>query len=123
MSPSPADRTLAVPRPLVLALCALGGAVLCVAGIAVHRQRTGGVPWGIVLVLVTVFVVATACGLLAERPGTVLFSLGYVVLLLLVLGQRAEGDYLIASDPLGYGFLLGSVIVLGIAVVRTPRQG
>lgn len=97
------------------ALAALGaallGAGLAVTGVVVHRLawRGGGVlvPWGLALAVVT----PLACGVAVRqlgggRPGTLGLVLGWLLVTGWVLGGRPEGDFAVAADPLGWGFLL-----------------
>ena len=95
--------------------------MIAVAGLAVHRHVDAGLPWGLVLALVTALFATTAVGILAGRVGAVVLAGGYAAVLVLTLSSRAEGDYLVAGDTLGYAFLLGALVALGIGVVATPR--
>ncbi|WP_228551546.1 DUF6113 family protein [Mumia zhuanghuii] len=110
-----------VSRPLAYVGGAVLGAVIAVAGLAVHRHVDAGLPWGLVLALVTALFATTAAGILAGRVGAVVLAGGYAAVLVLTLSSRAEGDYLVAGDTLGYAFLLGALVALGIGVVATPR--
>lgn len=95
--------------------------MIAVAGLAVHRHVDAGLPWGLVLALVAALFATTAAGILAGRVGAVVLAGGYAAVLVLTLSSRAEGDYLVAGDTLGYAFLLGALVALGIGVVATPR--
>ncbi|MFD1825995.1 MULTISPECIES: DUF6113 family protein [Mumia] len=93
------------------------GAVLAVAGLAVHRHVDAGLPWGLVLALAAAFFATRAAGMLGGRAAAVALAAGYGAVLALTMSSRPEGDYLVAADALGYSFLLGAIAVLGIAVV------
>lgn len=108
-------------RPLALLLAAVVGAVLCVAGLVVHRHVAGPVPWGLVLALGTVLVTLRAAALVGGTAAAVVLAVSYGAVLLLTMSSRPEGDYLVAADALGYSFLLGSLVVLGAGVVLAAR--
>ncbi|MDN5853818.1 MAG: DUF6113 family protein [Actinomycetia bacterium] len=98
------------------------GAVVCLATLVVHRHVWSpfGVelPWGLVLSLGTTYLVVYAAGLLEGGPvGAVCAAAGWVVVLLYVFGGQPEGDYLFASDWLGYAVLIGGLLAAGAGVV------
>ncbi|MDO9380605.1 MAG: hypothetical protein Q7T56_17305 [Nocardioidaceae bacterium] len=108
-----------------LAPLALGPAGLAVGLLSVvahrHAVEVGPlvVPWGLALVLATLYTCTRAAALLGgPRGGGFAFAAGFVVTLLASYRPRAAGDYLIAGDLRGYGLLLGGVVVVGFAVVR-----
>ncbi|MGH1562036.1 DUF6113 family protein [Mumia sp. DW29H23] len=108
-------------RPLALVLAAVLGVVLCIGGLVVHRHVDLHVPWGLILALAALLVTLRAAGLVAGVAGAVVLALAYGVVLLLTMSSRPEGDYLVAADALGYAFLLGSLVVLGLGVVLAVR--
>jgi hypothetical protein len=82
--------------------------------------RTGllDVPWGLGLAVagsVSVVVLARAVGRLAGFAA----AGGWLIGLFYVFSPRPEGDYIIASDALGYSFLALSVL----AVMATAAWG
>jgi len=99
------------------------GAYLCVVGAVVHRHllEVAGtsVPWGLLLALVATFAVATAAGRFVPLGGAWI-GLGWTTTLLL---QEAVsgGSVVVAGDARGWGFMLGGLAVLAVAVVRAPR--
>jgi len=101
------------------------GAWTGLVGMLVHRQATvaGGVvwPWGLVLVLiVTAAVVHAANGLF--RVGAAWFALGWALILML---ERIIGgtSYLVATDWVGWTFMLGGLGVITVEVARGSRLG
>ncbi|KAA1422683.1 hypothetical protein FE697_010905 [Mumia zhuanghuii] len=110
-----------MPRPLALALAALLGVALCVAGLVVHRHVDASIPWGLVLTLATVVVTIRAAGYAVGKAGAYVLAGAYAVVLFLGTSSRPEGDYLVAADTLGYAFLLGSLAALVVGIVWTTR--
>lgn len=104
-------------RPLGYVGAALLGALLAVAGLAVYRHVDLRVPWGLILALAATYFATRAAGILGGRAAAVACAAGYGVVLVLTMSRRAEGDYLVAADALGYAFLLGTIVVLGIGVI------
>ncbi len=97
-------RLLAAPACLVL------GAGVGLASVALH-----GYLWGLALGLA-----ATAATLVALPGGwwaRLPFALGWAGLLGAATVQRAEGDYVIASDVSGYALLAAGMVVLGSGVL------
>lgn len=94
-----------------------------VTGSVVHRAAVdvAGVdlPWGLALSLGTVVAVAWACDRRIPVGGA-WFGLGWTVVL---LGQQLQtsGSYLVASDALGWGYLLGGMGACAAVVLLAPR--
>lgn len=110
-----------VRRPLINAAAALGLAVLgaatatCVVVLQPHW-------WGLAL---GVGATATALWVLPDRWwGRLPFGLGWAITVAVVLGGRAEGDYVLASDAGGYVVLATAVVVavVGLVTLR-PHRG
>lgn len=112
----------------------LSGSLTAVCGLAVHRHvwrdLPVALPWGVLLALTTVFAVVRAAGLIAATSGLAGAALGWLGAMLLLQPPRAEGDFLLAGDTLGYVFLLGGMAVVAAAVVtgvnangRSGRRG
>lgn len=124
-----------VNRALVTVAFVVAGALLgATAGLAtavVHRQTlrvsSVTVPWGLLLGLATSYTLIRALSLTgASVRGAAGCAVGWVVMVLVLHDSRPEGDFLVASDSLGYGFVLGGVVVVAFAVARsqaTPRSG
>lgn len=83
----------------------------------VWRDLPVDVPWGTLLALASAFTVVRAAGLLAGVQGVVGVAVGWVVMVLVLQPARPEGDFLLAGDALGYGFLLGGLATVAAAVV------
>jgi hypothetical protein len=84
----------------------------------VWRSDPVVVPWGLVLAVggsVSVVVLAKTI----TRSAGYTAAAGWLVGLFYVFSPRIEGDYVIADDGLGYGFLLFSVL----AVMTTAAWG
>lgn len=101
------------------------GAWVGAMGSIVHRQAwfAAGVvwPWGLVVVLVTTAVLVHATGRW-RRLGGAWFALGWALVL---TGQQLApgGGYLIATDWLGWSFVLLTAGVIVLDVVRASRVG
>jgi len=113
---------------LVTVLLSAAGAVLgawaALAATLAHRHalRMSGltIPWGLLLGLVTIFVVIQALTLTAGGVrGAVGCAVGWVVTVLGLQSSRPEGDFLVSGDALGSGFVLGGMAVVAVAVVRS----
>ena len=111
-------------RVLGLAATAVLGAALALLAASLHRMvwRTGDLtlPWGIVLGVAASVAGAVAAGvLLGRRAGTLALAAGWLVTLFLLLRGRPEGDYVVASDALGWGFLVAGVATMAVLVGAT----
>jgi len=103
------------------------GAWAALAGTLAHRQvlRMWGltIPWGLLLGLVTIYVVIQALTMTdAGVRAAVGCALGWVVTVLSLQGSRPEGDFLVSGDALGSGFVLGGMAVVAVAVVHSVRS-
>jgi hypothetical protein len=104
----------------------LVGAAVAACSVAVYRDVVAGVPFGLVLAVLTTF--ATAW--LLRRPpaparATSAYALGWLVLFGGVVAGRPEGDFAIAADLLGY-LRMGAALVLvvvGLASVTARQHG
>ena len=104
------------------ALAALG-VYVCLLGAVVHRQvwQAGGVdwPWGLAAAIAVAAVVTLAAnGLLPIGGAWVALGWG---LGLLFLQWSPGGGYLVASDPLGLSFTVGSLGAIVLGVVLRPK--
>ncbi|CAN5899923.1 hypothetical protein BH20ACT6_BH20ACT6_01410 [soil metagenome] len=95
----------------------LGGVCVGVLALVTHRLGGTALPWGLALAAAVSVSVSAALGVLgAGRAALVGYGLGWGAAVVVALGGRPEGDYLVAGDPLGWGLLLG---VFGAVVVAT----
>ena len=102
------------------AALALLGLYVCLVASIIHRHTyvIGGVdvPWAMVLDFIAAYSVARAVRLWV-RLGDAFFALGWALGLTIPM-LSPGGSYLIAQDWLGITFMLGSVAVLALAVIR-----
>jgi len=116
-----------VSTTVIMLACVALGAAVCLAGLVVHRHslRPLGVvlPWGLLLGLATSYAVIRAANVtpIAVR-GSAGCALGWLVFMLLAYRSRPEGDFLVAGDWLGAGFVLGGMAVVVLAVVRSMAE-
>jgi hypothetical protein len=102
-----------VPRVIAtsVGLFVLGFAV-GVAGVFEHREKA---PIGLLVGLLAEASVVVAAGVgTRSRMGAGLPALGWVISALLGANPRPEGDVLISADGLGYAYLLGGLVLLGL---------
>ena len=112
---------------LVLAACVLVGVVVGLAGLLAHRHaaRPSGVllPWGLLLGLATAYAVIRALSVtpVAVR-GAGACGAGWVMAVVAAQVARPEGDFLVAGDPLGMGFVFGGMLAVAVAVGRSVTK-
>ena len=112
---------------LIVLVCAGLGAVVCLAGLVVHRQalRPSGVvlPWGLLLGLSTAYAVIRAVNVtpVAVR-GSAGCGAGWLLSVLVAHRTRPEGDFMVAGDWLGTAFVLGGMVVVALAVIRSIME-
>jgi hypothetical protein len=101
--------------------CLVVGAAVALASVVVHRSAF---PLGLLLALVTTFAVPWWL-LTSVRPRTVAsYVVGWLVVLVLVLEGRPEGDYALAGDLDGYALLgAGFLLILVGIVALAGRRG
>lgn len=95
----------------------LVGAATAIATVGLHQLW-----WGFVLAFAATFVTAYAL-----PPGwwtRLAFVVGWAVMVGWLAMPRDDGDYLVSSDPAGYGMLgLGLLLVVfGVATLPRPRM-
>jgi hypothetical protein len=92
----------------------LVGVVVALASVAVHRDL---VPLGLLLAVVTTY--AVAWWLLGTRhPRTAAtYVAGWLLMFVVVVLGRPEGDYAIASDVPGYALVVAAIALVGVGVV------
>lgn len=97
-------------RAAVAVLILLGGAAVGCCAVVLHRYW-----WGLALGL------ASAASLLVALPGgwwrRLPFALGWVAAVLVLSGERSEGDLLVTTSVSGYLLLASGVAVLMGGVV------
>lgn len=97
------------------------GAVTAALGLFAHRVMSplGGVamPWGLGLSLLCAFTLVCGASALAGAPAGAFAAGGWVLCMLLALNGRPEGDYLLAADVRGQGFLWGGLATVAVAFV------
>jgi hypothetical protein len=110
-----------VPVRTLLAL-AFGGLVLGILGVALASLRTTyagtSIPWGVLLMLVTVFVcVRGASWLVGTRRGGAAAALGWLAATLLLSTTNPGGDVLLPDLPRTYQYLIGASVLVVLAAV------
>lgn len=114
-------------RPLRSAGLVLGGLGLGLLGpvLAASRSVVHGttVPWGVVLVLVTVLACTRgAAWLVGSRRGAALVGIGWVVPTLVLATTNPGGDVLLPDVARSYVYLVGATLLVVLAVaVPLPR--
>lgn len=104
----------------LVAAAAVGSALAVLASVLhrmVWRSSSLTLPWGLALGVAASVLGGIAAGvLLGRRAGTLTLATGWVLTLYWLLRGRPEGDYLVAADPLGWGFLAASVGAMAVLV-------
>ncbi|WP_370291064.1 DUF6113 family protein [Nocardioides sp.] len=121
MSPTGSEAA-PVRRPRVARI--VGGLALAVLGVAVGVSSVAvhALAWGLPLGIATVAAVLVA--LPAGLSGRFAFAVGWVGVLVVAMVRRPEGDFLIASDLLGYLLLAQGLVVLAVGTAGVvPRRG
>ncbi|MFD1860687.1 hypothetical protein EHW97_11125 [Aeromicrobium camelliae] len=103
-------------------VCVALGAYTAVLGVLVHRQRAdvGGwaLPWGLLVVLTLVWLVALSAAHLAELGPAWAGGTWALVVLLLQLGR----DVLVGSDAVGWTFMLASLVIFVVITWRSAHR-
>jgi hypothetical protein len=101
------------------------GLAVALLGLFAHRDTTqvAGVelPWGLAVALLTAFALVCAAGARAGASGAACAAAGWVVCVLLALSGRPEGDYLLAADAVGQGYLWGGLATVAVAFAVAVR--
>jgi hypothetical protein len=102
-----------VPRVIAACVGLFGlGLVVGVAGAFEHREKA---PLGLVVSLLAEGSVVVAAGIhTRSRIGAGLPAGAWVVTALLGAIERPEGDVVITADGLGYAYLLGGLVLMGL---------
>jgi hypothetical protein len=105
-------------RVVSLLAAFLLGAVVALAATAVHRvdSRVGGVvlPWGLALGLATSLLAGLAARDLLGQAGGVCLAAGWLSLFGWLTLGRPEGDFVIASDALGWAMLILGLVTMAV---------
>lgn len=102
-------------RPAGVVGCVLLGVVTAIAGVLLHHAGWGW--WLLALAApLAVTLVLPAGGLRFA------YAVPFTVLAWFASIPRPEGDYLVTATAQGYGFLYGSLALLGIALITMPRM-
>ena len=101
---------------LVLA-AALAGATAGVLGTFVHPLEIGWVPVGLVVGLALSGSVVVTARLLGGRSAAAAAALGWLVVVLVLAGQRPEGDLVVANNVAGQVWLFVGAALVGACIV------
>lgn len=93
----------------------VAGAGTAVATVAVHQRWT----FLLLAALATALVVVALPAGWATRLA---FGLGWTLIVAWVVQPRAEGDFVVSSDPQGYALLALALLVLVFSVATLPRR-
>lgn len=93
------------------------GVVFAAAGTAFHRWTP---PWGVIMALVAVAAGGVLARTFADRRGAVGYAMAVLVTIFLATWWRPGGDVLVAAQPIGYVWLVGS-LVAGAVGMAAPR--
>ena len=114
LAPVPGTPTARSNRVWQLLGSVLLGAVVGVVGTGVHRANQ---PWGLVLALGTVVSAAVLARAWARGLGMAALGLGLVAVVLAMAFVGPGGDVLITDEAIGYAWLAGPALVLGVALL------
>lgn len=115
-------------RGLLRAGLVLLGAILAFACVLAHRHAlyVGSVPlpWGLLLSVGTTYAVVRAGAYLdgGAAAGAVAVGAGWVLVVIVASRPRADGDYLLAGDWVGYALILGGMAAAAAAIVRAVND-
>ena len=110
-------------RVLALALAVLAGLGAGLLGSFAHAATSYGLPVGLVAALgLSVGVFAVARLATSSRAPVAGAVLGWASVVLLLSVQRPEGDLVVPGTALGYGWLLGGMLVATATVSWPPAS-
>ncbi|WP_022918459.1 PIG-L family deacetylase [Ruania albidiflava] len=118
----PPERTVVeeAPRWYLMAMglfTVVLGAVFAAAGTAFHRWSA---PWGVIMALVAVAAGGVLARSFADRRGAMGYAAAVLVTIFLATWWRPGGDVLVAAQPIGYVWLVGSLLA-GVVGMAAPR--
>ena len=111
-----------MPRALHL-LALVGGVVIALACVLVHRIDVLRLPLGLVVGLGAMFGVVWALRTSAAPRLAASYSLGWLVGFGFVLAGRAEGDYAVAGDAAGYVMIAAAFVMVVVGVLSLGPRG
>lgn len=110
-------------RVLLVPVAAGAGAFVGVVATVQSRAYVGPWPLGLpAALLLSALVVAVPGALAGSRWPAVAAALGWLAVFVVLTLPRQEGDVVVANDALGYGWLLGPLVVGGAALPRYGRR-
>jgi hypothetical protein len=104
-------------RALLGVAAALAGATAGVLGSFVHALEVGWVPVGLVVGLALSGSVVVSARLLAGRSAAVAAAGGWLTAVLVLSGQRPEGDLVVANTVAGQVWLFAGTALVGACIV------
>ncbi len=120
---APRSRTGLAATAVVLGLASVGVAALSgVVSRLIYRTDQFSVPWGLALGVAASASIVLIARILSRGLGFAAAG-GWIIGTGLLLAGRPEGDYLLAQDGLGLGYLLASVaVVISVASFGGPPR-
>ena len=103
--------------------CALVGVVVGLVGTVAHRAPVVDLPvhLGLVLALVTVLAAGVLARAWAGYAGLLGYGIGWVAVVQLLSLEGPGGDVLVPSQPVGYVWIYGGLLVVVVAAFL-PRS-
>jgi hypothetical protein len=102
---------------LLVVAAALAGATAGVLGSFVHPLEVGWVPVGLVVGLALSGSAVVTARLLAGRSAAVAAAVGWLAVVLVLAGQRPEGDLVVANTVAGQVWLFAGTALVGACIV------
>lgn len=114
-------------RLTAYAFAAVAGVVAGVLGSFAQGYTTDGLPTGLLAGLGLLGAVLVTAGTLTRSRGGVLVAGGgWLLTVLLLAAPRPEGDLIVPGTGLGYAWLLGGMVVVGLLAIGSyggaPRR-
>jgi hypothetical protein len=102
---------------LLVVAAAVAGATAGVLGSFVHPLEVGRVPVGLVVGLALSGSVVVLARLLAGRSAALSAAVGWLAAVLVLAGQRPEGDLVVANNVAGQVWLFAGTALVGACIV------